>query len=249
MADLLVSEVDPSTLIGLSEQDVTHKLAEDGFNELPSSKPRTVLAIALEVLREPMFLLLIACGTIYLLLGDLQEALVLLSFVFGIMGITFYQERKTERALEALRDLSSPRALVIRGGQQKRIPGREVVCDDIMLLAEGDRVPADAVLLAAQNMTVDEALLTGESVPVRKTAWDSARDISRPGGDDLPFVYSGTLVVRARVSRASPRPASAPRSARSARRSKRSNPKTPRSKKKPGGWCWKWRPSARFCLW
>jgi Ca2+-transporting ATPase len=196
MSETLVSEVDPSTLIGLSEQDVTHKLAQDGFNELPSSKPRTVFTIALEVVREPMFMLLIACGTIYLVLGDLQEALVLLSFVFGIMGITFYQERKTERALEALRDLSSPRALVIRGGQQKRIPGREVVCEDMMLVAEGDRVPADAVLLAAQNMTVDESLLTGESVPVRKTAWDNLRKTSRPGGDDLPFIYSGTLVVR-----------------------------------------------------
>ena len=75
-------------------------------------------------MREPMFLLLIACGSIYLVLGDLEEALMLLAFVFVIMGITFYQERKTENTLEALRDLSSPRALVIRDGQQKRIAGR-----------------------------------------------------------------------------------------------------------------------------
>jgi Ca2+-transporting ATPase len=129
-------------------------------------------------------------------LGDVEEGLILLSFVFVIMGITFYQERKTERALEALRDLSSPRALVIRGGQQKRIAGREVVSGDIVLLAEGDRVPSDGVMLWALSMSVDESLLTGESVPVRKASWDGSMETSRPGGDDLPFAFSGTLVVK-----------------------------------------------------
>ena len=121
---------------------------------------------------------------------------MLLGFVFVIIGITFYQEQKTERALEALRDLSSPRALVIRDGKQQRIAGREVVRDDIVLIAEGDRVPADAVLLSGSNLSVDESLLTGESVPVRKKAWDGRLEMGRPGGDDLPFVYSGTLVVK-----------------------------------------------------
>jgi Ca2+-transporting ATPase len=194
MTSEMINEIDISTLIGLSEQEVVNKLAEEGYNELPSSKPRNGLYIALEVLREPMFLLLLACGAIYLVLGDVQEALILLSFVIIIIGITFFQERKTERALEALRDLSSPRALVIRGGQQKRIAGREVVSGDIVLLSEGDRVPADSVLLWAMNMSVDESLLTGESVPVRKVSWDSGMEISHPGGDDLPFVYSATLV-------------------------------------------------------
>ncbi len=192
----LTNDIDISTLTGLSEQEAQSKLAADGYNELPSAKPRNAVAIALGVMREPMFLLLIACGTIYLLLGDLQEAVILLSFVFVIIGITFYQERKTERALEALRDLSSPRALVIRGGQQKRIAGREVVTGDVLLLSEGDRVPADGVLLWGLNMQVDESLLTGESVPVRKVAWENGMEASRPGGDDLPFVYSGTLVIK-----------------------------------------------------
>jgi Ca2+-transporting ATPase len=118
--------------------------------------------------------------------------------VIIIIGITFFQERKTERALEALRDLSSPRALVIRGGQQKRIAGREVVSGDIVLLSEGDRVPADSVLLWAMNMSVDESLLTGESVPVRKVAGDDVDPSKsrRPGGDDLPYVFSGSLVAR-----------------------------------------------------
>jgi Ca2+-transporting ATPase len=131
-----------------------------------------------------------------LILGDVQEALMLLGFVFVVLGITLYQERKTERALEALRDLSSPRALVVRGGERKRIAGREVVPDDIVVLAEGDRVPADAAVLSCDNLSTDESLLTGESVPVRKGAWDGVREMTRPGGEDLPFVFSGTLIVQ-----------------------------------------------------
>ena len=143
-----------------------------------------------------MFLLLVGGGILYLLLGDVEEALMLLGFVFVVMGITLYQERKTERALEALRDLSSPRALVIRDGAEKRIAGRDVVRGDLLILKEGDRVPADAVLLFCSNFSVDESLLTGESVPVRKVAADDVMDMGRPGGDDLPFVYSATLVVQ-----------------------------------------------------
>jgi Ca2+-transporting ATPase len=183
-------------LQGLTEQEALERLGEDGYNELPASKKRTSLHILLEVVREPMFLMLIACGLLYLFLGDLEEALMLMGFVGVIIGITFYQERKTERALEALRDLSSPRALVIRNGRQMRIAGREVVRDDIILLSEGDRVPADAVLLSGNTISVDESLLTGESVPVRKRPWDGRLEMGRPGGDDLPFVYSGTLMVK-----------------------------------------------------
>jgi Ca2+-transporting ATPase len=183
-------------LQGLTEQEALENLADDGYNELPSGKKRTFLHILLEVVKEPMFLMLIACGLLYLFLGDREEALMLMGFVVVIIGITFFQEQKTERALEALRDLSSPRALVIRDGKQQRIAGREVVREDIILLSEGDRVPADAVLFTVNNVTVDESLLTGESVAVRKRAWDGKIEMDRPGGDDLPFVYSGTLVVK-----------------------------------------------------
>ncbi len=186
---------DQHELRGLSENEVATRLAQEGYNELPSSKKRSIFHIAYDVVREPMFLLLIAAGALYLVLGDLEEALMLLAFVFVIIGITLYQERKTERALEALRDLSSPRALVIRDGVQKRIPGREVVRDDILLVAEGDRVPADAVILSSSHLSIDESLLTGESAPVRKLPWDGAMKKTAPGGDDLPFVFSGTLVV------------------------------------------------------
>lgn len=180
---------------GLSEKEVVEILSKDGYNELPSTKKRSIFAIAFDVVREPMFLLLIAAGGLYLVLGDLEEALMLLAFVFVIIGITLYQERKTERALEALRDLSSPRALVIRDGAQKRIPGREVVSGDILIVVEGDRVPADAVVLSSSHLSIDESLLTGESAPVRKLSWDGVLKKTNPGGEDLPFIFSGTLAV------------------------------------------------------
>lgn len=188
-------EIDP--VIGLTDREASRRLAEEGYNELPSAKPRNVFAIAVSLVREPIFMLLVACGSVYLLLGSSQEALMLLGFVFVIMGITFVQERKTDRALCALRDLSGPRALVIREGQQKRIPGRDVVRGDIVVLVEGDRVPADAILFKCVTMTVDEAVLTGESVPVRKLASENRRQsVDVPGGHDLPFVFSGSLVVQ-----------------------------------------------------
>ena len=184
-----------SEVSGLSEREAAFRLVRDGFNEIPSAKKRSILSIALSVLREPMLLLLIASGIIYMVLGDIQEALMLLGFVFVIISITLYQERKTERALEALRDLSSPRAMVIRDGISKRIAGREVVRDDIIVLSEGDRVPADGIILDCNNLMVEESLLTGESVPVHKTEADDSTEMGRPGGDNTPFMYSGTLVV------------------------------------------------------
>jgi Ca2+-transporting ATPase len=181
---------------GLSETAAAARLLRDGYNELPSARPRSVIAIALDVVREPMFLLLIASGAIYLLLGDPAEAAALLAAVFLVIGITLYQEQKTERALQALRDLSSPRALVVRDGVPKRIAGRDVVQDDVVILREGDRVPADARIDSCRNLFVDESLLTGESVAVRKMPAPTDVEAGAPGGDDRPFVYSGTLVVR-----------------------------------------------------
>jgi len=181
---------------GLTSLQVSKLFEEEGFNELPAEKKRGLFDIAVETLREPMFLLLVGCGVLYLILGDLEGAIMLLAFVFVVIGITIYQERKVERALEALRDLSSPRARVIRDGQQKVIPGREVVRGDVLLLAEGDRVPADVFILSCSNFAVDESLLTGESVSVRKSSWDGQRQMERPGGEDLPFAFSSTLVTQ-----------------------------------------------------
>ena len=181
---------------GITQKEAAERLAKDGYNELPSSKPKSVLTIALGVVKEPMFLLLVACGTLYLVLGDIQEGLMLLSFVFVVMGIEFYQEKKTEKALDALKDLASPRALVIRDGETIRIAGKEVVTGDIVVLQEGDRVPADSIVLSSNNLLADESLLTGEPVPVRKREWSGGDNQFTPGGDDIPVVYSGSMIVQ-----------------------------------------------------
>jgi Ca2+-transporting ATPase len=182
-------------LSGLSQEDACARFENEGPNELPKQKKRSLLTIGLEVAREPMFLMLVAAGSLYLLMGEPVDALMLLGFVFVVMAITIIQERRTERALEALRDLSSPRALVIRDGEHRRIAGREVVRGDLVVLGEGDRVPADGLLRRGINLSTDESLLTGESVPVRKIASEKARELDKPGGDDLPAVFSGTLVT------------------------------------------------------
>jgi Ca2+-transporting ATPase len=183
-------------ITGLSEVEAEKRLKTEGYNELPSQKKQNIIIIFLHVLLEPMLLLLLGAGLIYILLGEKQDAMMLLFFVVVVVGITFYQQRKTERALEALKNLSSPRALVIRDGKQRRIPGREVVREDYIILREGDRVPADAVVVFSSNLSVDESLLTGESLAVRKSEWDGIAPFTQPGGDDLPFVFSGTLVVQ-----------------------------------------------------
>ena len=189
----------PRRPCNLTQAEAQSRLVAEGFNELPRARRRSHLRIVFEVLREPMLALLIAGGVVYLLLGNRVEALILLAFACLSVGITVVQEARTERVLEALRDLTSPRALVIRGGERLRIAGREVARGDLIVLAEGDRVPADARLLEATGLSADESLLTGEAVPVRKKMGQpdtSAREVSRPGGEDLPMVFSGSLIVR-----------------------------------------------------
>ena len=186
----------PEKFKGLTTNEAKAKLSSDGFNRLPSSKPKNFLSIALGVVKEPMFILLVACGSLYLVLGELQEGLMLLGFVFVIMGIEFFQQKKTEKALDALKDMASPRALVIRDGVETRIAGVEVVTEDLIVLQEGDRVPADATVLQSVNLLADESLLTGEPVSVRKSDWDEVQEITQPGGDDLPFIYSGSMIVQ-----------------------------------------------------
>jgi Ca2+-transporting ATPase len=201
----------PARVTGLTSEEAAERLARDGPNDLPRAGRRSVGRIALEVLREPMLALLLAGGIAYLLLGDLGEGLILLGFATFSVAVTLIQETRTEQVLEALRDLSAPRALVIRGGARIRIAGREVVRDDLLVLEQGDRIAADAVLVEAVDLQTDESLLTGESLPVSKVAAveDGGVDMRRPGGDDQPVVYSGSLVTRgsgiARVLATGPR--------------------------------------------
>lgn len=186
-----------SPVRGLREAEAQSRLKSEGFNELPRSDQRTLPRIIFEVIQEPMLMLLLGGCLIYLVLGSLDEALLLIVFATMSIVITVVQETRTERILDALRDLTSPHALVIRDGEHRRIASRDVVRGDIILLSEGDRVPADAVLLHCEDLQTDESLLTGESIPVRKiaTADVAPKIASRPGGDDLPYVFSGTLVV------------------------------------------------------
>ena len=171
---------------GLSSIEAAERLKKYGYNELPSAKAKNVLQIVREVVKEPMFLLLLGCASLYMVLGDYTEGAFLLTWVIAVIFITFYQHRKTERAIEALRELSSPRAIVIRDGKEQRIPGKEIVPGDWVLLLEGDRIPADGKIIASLNLKVDESILTGESVAVDKTLDD-------PLNSD---VFSGTLSVQ-----------------------------------------------------
>lgn len=188
------SNDDPES--GLSQAHAAERLLRDGPNSLLGGQRRTLAMIFLETLREPMFLLLIAAGSLYLAFGDLQEGLILFGLVLVTVGLTLYQEGKTEHAMAALRELTSPRARVVRDGQALRVAGADVVAGDILLLAEGDRIAADATLLSSSDLQVDESLLTGEAIPVGKRAVTGDAPATTPGGDDLPFVYSGTLVVQ-----------------------------------------------------
>lgn len=181
----VVNDSDIHQLPYLSNEEARRRIQREGYNEIPSQKSGSTFSILIHLFSEPLFLLLIAGGILYLILGSVKEASMLMSFVIFIMAITFYQERKTELALKALRHLASPRALVIRDGQEIRIPGREVVREDIIVLHEGDCIPADAVLLTATHLSVDESILTGESFPVEKTVQH-----------DKAIIYSGTLVVQ-----------------------------------------------------
>jgi Ca2+-transporting ATPase len=172
---------------GITSNEAKERLQKFGFNELSSSRPKTILGIALEVVKEPMFILLISCGVLYMILGDYKEGIILVSTILIIINITFFQHRKTERALEALKKLSSPRALVIRDAIEQRIPGREVVPGDLVIINEGDRIPADGKIVESLNLQVDESIITGESLPVDKgnTALEE-------------LLLSGTLVTKGR---------------------------------------------------
>lgn len=189
---------------GLTSSEARRQLEKYGPNTIPEDASRSLLAIAREILTEPMLLLLVGAATLYLVIGDLAEGLLLAGFAGLTIGLIFYQQQRSENALAALRKLGAPTARVLRDGKECTIAAQEVVARDLMLLDEGERIPADGVLVSNSGLVVDESLLTGESVAVRKRAGDGDAASAEPGGDDQAFVYSGTLVVKghgtARVS-------------------------------------------------
>ena len=181
-----------TTSNGLSRDEASERLHKYGLNVLPGTQPKTFFYIMLDVIKEPMFLMLLIAGSIYLALGDRAEALFLLSFVFVVIGITLMQEHKTQRALESLRDLSAPRALVRRDGVDIRIAGRDVVPGDLLVLHEGDRIAADAILIEGQ-LSVDESLLTGEAVPVNKLPSGTS---NTQKADSTALLFASTVVTK-----------------------------------------------------
>jgi Ca2+-transporting ATPase len=181
---------------GLTQEEADERLREDGPNELPAARRRGLFAVFFDVVREPMLALLLLCGGVYVALGNKGEAAMLLAFVAVIIAIGVLQARKSERTLDELRDLSAARAFVVRDGREVRIPSKEVVRGDVAILVEGDRVPADCIVLSGMSLHVDESLLTGESAAVSKNAQQPAPStMGRPGGDNTPFVFSGTMVT------------------------------------------------------
>lgn len=179
---------------GLTSQEAAKRLKKNGPNELEQAKKKGIFTTIIDVLKEPMLLLLVMSGLLYLWLGSPKEAGMLLFFVFVVISITVIQEERTEKAIDALRNLSSPRALVIRDGVQLRVAGREVVLGDLIFVEEGDRVPADGKMLFVEQLLVDESTLTGESLPVTKKIWNGESEDIKPGGEQSAFIFSGTLI-------------------------------------------------------
>ena len=188
MLSVPTSESPVKSWTGLTEPEAARRLRTHGPNVLPSGQQATFISIVAGTLKEPMILLLVATGIVYFVIGDIREAIAILASILVVIGISVAQKHRTERTLEALRDLTSPRALVIRAEGTRRIPAREVVPGDIVILNEGDRAPADAEVLQSVVLALDESLLTGESLPVEKSP---VAEHTRAGE-----IYSGTLVVR-----------------------------------------------------
>ncbi len=169
---------------GLSEQEALELLERHGPNELNDDNYRTFPKIIFNSFSEPTVLLLVSIGLIYFFLGEIEELYSLISFLALIVAITAYQEEKTEKTMKALKDLSSPRATVIRDGITRKIPGKDVVPGDIIILSEGDRVAADIDLIEGGPLSIDESILTGESFPIEKDSEKNVRTVS------------GTLILR-----------------------------------------------------
>jgi Ca2+-transporting ATPase len=191
--------MDAQRLTGLTTAEALQRLKTVGPNEITTGGGRTLGQIVLETMREPMFLLLIGAAVLYLLLGDLAEGLFLVGGAVAAIGLVIFQEARSERALGALRELAQPHARVLRDRVERQIPTRDLVPGDILLIGEGERLPADGLLIAGDVLSVDESVLTGESAPVSKQPAAGALEQgaeTAPGAETGPFLFGGALVVR-----------------------------------------------------
>ena len=193
---------------GLDAAEAKRRLADFGPNELPRPRRRGVGRIVAGVFREPMFTLLALAAAIYLAVGGVGEGLLMAAFAGLSIALVVAQEKRSEDAIEALRDLATPTARVLRDGREQRIDARLVVPGDLLLIADGERVAADGILRRCEGIAIDESLLTGESVPVAK-ALPSGTDSLADEADELALVYASTLVTAGRgiveVTRTGPR--------------------------------------------
>src|SRR5574344_1685039 len=178
---------------GLTNNEVNLRLEKYGYNEISSVKKESFILKLIHIVCEPMFLLLIIAAIIYFLLGEPRDGLIMLIFVIGIIAIDVIQEWKTDKTLEALKNLSEPKVTVIRDGIKKEILSKELVPDDIMLIHEGVKVPADGRVIKCSGISIDESSLTGESVTVSKKEYQNI-DKEEYFRDDC--CYAGTLVTQ-----------------------------------------------------
>ncbi len=176
---------------GLSSVEAAARLARDGGNVLPAQRPVSLWRRVAAQLRDPLVAVLLAAAALTVATGDWTDAAVIALVIVVNTSVGVVQEVKADRAITALATLAGPEARVLRDGVQRVIPAAEVVVGDLLILAEGDIVPADAQVVEAAALLVDEAALTGESVPVDKSAH---LDVEEPGA----FVSAGTVVVRGR---------------------------------------------------
>lgn len=181
---------------GLTSTEARRRLETTGPNELRQEARISAPALFLHQFKEFLIIILLVAAAISVALGEVLDAIVIVVIVFLSAFLGFIQEYRATRALEALKRMAAPVADVVRDGQEQRIPAREIVPGDIMLLAVGDRVPADGRLVEAYNLKIDESAFTGESEPVEKQ--------TQPSGDELPLaertniVYAGTTVIHGR---------------------------------------------------
>ena len=179
-----------SSFTGLDAAEAARRLREDGPNLLTADRTRPLWKIVAGALREPMFLLLAAATALYLGLGDRAEGLLLGAAGLVTIGLVVAQEARSEAALRALRLMADPVARVVREGRTLTVPAREIVRGDLILVAEGQRIPADGVLVGSEVLQIDESALTGESAPVVRSG---AR--AQPPTDLSHEVFAGTLTV------------------------------------------------------
>jgi Ca2+-transporting ATPase len=181
---------------GLAQREAARRLKQYGPNIVAARSSRSLVRIARETLREPMFLLLLVAAGLYLVFGDLAEGIFLSAGALLSLALVVVQEARSERALAALNELAEPRARVMRDGALVTIPARELVPGDIVLIAEGGRVPADARLIEGSAIEVDESTLTGEAAACTKVAAGAGQGGGETSDTDSAAVFASTLVLR-----------------------------------------------------